>query len=443
MSREGKSALFEVKNVAAGSPAALAGIQPGDQIISINGEPLIDYVDYVYFCAQEKLRFYVLRGGRKLKIRARNDDGGDLGLEFTQPLLGKKRVCGNRCIFCFVEQLPKGMRRSLYIKDEDWRYSLVFGNYVTLSDIGKKEFRRILKRKASPLNISVHTVDEALRRHMLGNPRGLAIRPMLRKIAAAGMRFHAQAVICPGYNDGAKLEETFLFLKALYPAAMSLAVVPVGLTGHREGLTPLEPVTPEMARRTIKEVENWQKECLNSIGTRFVFASDEYYLRAGLPLPAAEEYEDYCQIENGVGLVARLLSQVDEALESAQPGSLRHVSLATGVDALPIVRELAERAGQKLGVRVSAYAVDNLTFGGGVTVAGLLGGRDFLRALEGKELGERLLIPAVALRDDGIFLDDMTLSELEEALGVPVFPAADAFDLVSCMAGQPLKEKHG
>ena len=166
-----------------------------------------------------------------------------------------------------------------------------------------------------------------------------------------------------------------------------------------------------------------------------MFASDEYYLRAGLPLPAAEEYEDYCQIENGVGLVARLLSQADEALEGAQPGSIRHVSLATGVDALPIVRGLAERAGQKLGVRVSAYAVDNLTFGGGVTVAGLLGGRDFLRALEGRELGERLLIPAAALRDDNVFLDDMTLSELEEALGVPVFPAADAFDLVSCMAG--------
>jgi putative radical SAM enzyme (TIGR03279 family) len=435
--------LFEVKSVSAGSPAALAGIQPTDNIISIDGEPLIDYVDYVYFCAQEKLRIRVLRGGKKLTLRVIKDETEDLGLEFTQPLMGKKRICGNRCIFCFVEQLPKGMRKSLYLKDEDWRYSLVFGNYVTLSDISRAEFARVLRRKASPLYISVHTVDEALRRRMLGNPDGLAIRPMLRKIAANGMSFHAQAVICPGYNDGAKLEESFRFLRALYPAAMSLAVVPVGLTGHRDGLTPLVPVSKEMAQATIKEVEKWQKECLNSIGTRFVFAADEFYLRAGWPLPSAENYEDYCQIENGVGLVAQLLDEADEAIKSVRPGGAQHVSLATGVDALPIVGDVAERAAKALGVRVSAYGVENGTFGGGVTVAGLLGGQDFLRALSGRELGERLLIPSAALRDDDVFLDNMSLSELEEALGVPVFPAANAFDLVNYIAGHPLKEKHG
>ena len=435
--------MFEVKSAAAGGPAQRAGIEPGDNIISLNGEALIDYVDYVYFCAQEKLRIRVLRDGKKLTLRVVKDEAEDLGLEFTQPLMGKKRVCGNRCIFCFVEQLPKSMRKSLYLKDEDWRYSLVFGNYVTLSDISREEFARVLRRKASPLYISVHTVDEALRRRMLGNPDGFAIRPMLRKIAANGMRFHAQAVVCPGYNDDEKLEETFRFLRSLYPAAMSLAVVPVGLTGHRDGLTPLMAVTKEMARATIKEVEKWQKECLNSIDTRFVFAADEYYLRAGLPLPPAQEYEDYCQIENGVGLVAKLLDDMDEALKDAKPGGAKHVSLATGVDALPIVESIAGRAAEALGVSVSAYGVDNLTFGGGVTVAGLLGGRDFLRALKDKPLGERLLIPAAALREDDVFLDDMSLKELEELLGVPVFPAADAFDLVDYIAGHPLKEKHG
>ena len=250
--------MFEVESAIPGGAAERAGILPGDKIKSVNGEALIDYVDYVYFCAIEKLRIRVLRGDKTMTARIVKDADEDIGLSFTQPLMGKKRICGNRCIFCFVEQLPKGMRKSLYLKDEDWRYSLVFGNYVTLSDISREEFARILRRKASPLYVSVHTVDEDLRRRMLKNTEGLAIKPMLRKMAARGMSFHAQAVICPGYNDGEKLEETFRFLRGLHPAAMSLAVVPVGLTGHREGLTALEPVSKDMALRTIKEVEKWK-----------------------------------------------------------------------------------------------------------------------------------------------------------------------------------------
>ena len=435
--------LFEVEITASGSAAERAGILPGDKIISVNGEALIDYIDYVYFCAMEKLRVRVMRGAKAMTVRIIKDADEDIGIQFTQPLMGKKRICGNRCIFCFVEQLPIGMRKSLYLKDEDWRYSLVFGNYVTLSDISREEFARILRRKASPLYVSVHTVDEELRRSMLKNMKGLAIKPMLRKMAAGGMRFHAQAVICPGYNDGEKLEETFRFLRGLHPAAMSLAVVPVGLTGYRDGLTPLEPVSKDMALRTIKEVEKWQKECLNSIGSRFVFAADEYYLKAELPLPPVENYEDFCQIENGVGLVAKLMEEAAEALETAGPGMLREVSIATGVDILPFIEDIAAKVSDKLGVKVSVYDVDNQTFGGGVTVAGLLGGRDFLRALKDKPLGERLIIPAAALREDDVFLDDMTLAELEAALGVPVMPSADAYELVEYMAGHKLKEKNG
>lgn len=435
--------LFEVASAAPGSAAEQAGILPGDKIISVNGESLIDYVDYVYFCSLEKLRVRLMRRDKRLTARIVKDADEDLGLQFTQPLMGKKRTCGNRCIFCFVEQLPKGMRKSLYLKDEDWRYSLVFGNYVTLSDISREEFARILRRKASPLYVSVHTVDEELRRRMLKNMKGLPIKPMLKKMAARGMRFHAQAVICPGYNDGEKLAETFRFLRGLHPAAESLAVVPVGLTAHRDGLTPLEPVTKDMALHIIKEVEKWQKECLNSIGSRFVFAADEYYLKAGLPLPPVEAYEDFCQIENGVGLVAKLMDEADEALETAEPGDMRKVSIATGVDILPFVKDIAARASDKLGIQAAVYGVDNLTFGGGVTVAGLLGGRDFLRVLQDKPLGERLIIPAAALREDDVFLDDMTLAELEAALGVPVMPSADAFELVEYIAGQPMKEKHG
>lgn len=426
--------MFEVESVRNGSAAQRGGILPGDRIISVNGEPLLDYIDYIYFCAQRRLKIRIERQGALKTLLVLNSDEDDLGVTFTEPLLGKKRVCGNKCVFCFVHQLPKGMRKSLYVKDEDWRYSLIMGNYVTLSTISDDEVKRIIKRKASPLYISVHTVDEAQRRLMLGNENAVPIRPLLKKLASHGIRFHAQAVICPGFNDAERLEDTIRFLIRLYPAAASLAVVPVGLTGHRERLTPIEPVSQGMARETIKTVEKWQKECLNSIGTRFVFASDEFYIRAGLPLPPAEDYETFDQIENGVGLVATLLSEAEEALESCK-GEGADVSLATGEDAYPFIESIAKRAAERSGARVRVYAAKNLTFGGAVTVAGLLAGRDFVDALKGKDLGSKLLIPAAALRDDNVFLDDMTLGELSQTLGVRVEPVCDGYQLVSQICG--------
>ncbi len=426
--------MFEVKSVGKDSAAQRGGLLPGDIIVKINGEPLLDYVDYIYFCAQRRLKLSIERGGTQKTLRIVNSKEEDLGISFTEPLLGKKRVCGNKCVFCFVHQLPKGMRKSLYVKDEDWRYSLIMGNYVTLSMISKDEISRIIRRKASPLYISVHTVDEKLRREMLGNEQAVPIRPLLRKFAANGIRFHAQAVICPGLNDGPRLEETIRFLKRLHPAAASLAIVPVGLTGHRKGLPELEAVSQSVAEDTIKVVEKWQKECLNSIGTRFVFASDEFYIRAGRQLPPAQSYESFDQIENGVGLVATLLSEADEALENCE-GTGGDLSLATGEDAHPYIESIAKRAAQRSGARVRVYAVKNLTFGGAVTVAGLLAGRDFVAALKGKDLGQKLLIPASTLRDDNVFLDDMTLEGLSEALGIRVEPVCDGYQLVAKVCG--------
>ena len=426
--------MFEVKSVGKDSAAQRGGLLPGDIIAKINGEPLLDYVDYIYFCAQRRLKLSIERGGTQKTLHIVNSQEEDLGISFTEPLLGKKRVCGNKCVFCFVHQLPKGMRKSLYVKDEDWRYSLIMGNYVTLSTISKDEISRIIRRKASPLYISVHTVDEKLRREMLGNEKAVPIRPLLKKFAAQGIRFHAQAVICPGLNDGPRLEETIRFLKRLHPAAASLAIVPVGLTGHRKGLPELEPVSQDVAEDTIKVVEKWQKECLNSIGTRFVFASDEFYIRAGMQLPPAQSYESFDQIENGVGLVATLLSEADEALENCE-GTGGDLSLATGEDAHPYIESIAKRAAQRSGARVRVYAVKNLTFGGAVTVAGLLAGRDFVAALKGKDLGQKLLIPASTLRDDNVFLDDMTLEGLSEALGIRVEPVCDGYQLVAKVCG--------
>lgn len=406
-----------------------AGLRAGDKIISVNGEPLIDYIDYVWLSAKRRLKFRVQRGSGTLTLRMAKDEGEDLGLEFTQPLMGKKRVCGNRCVFCFVDQLPKGMRRSLYLKDEDWRWSILTGSYVTLTDIGREEIRRILKRGAGPLYVSVHTVDEALRRRITGNPRGQRIRPLLRALKARGIRFHAQAVICPGWNDGDKLEETFRFLKRLYPAAQSLAVVPVGLTAHRQGLTQISPVTPQQALYTVKEVEKWQQACLNSMGTRFVFAADEYYLRAGLPLPDADSYEDYPQLENGVGLIAKLMSGADEALMSCRKSG-RHISVVTGVDACPLISQLAKRASAACGAHIDVYCAENQTFGRSITVAGLLCGADIEAAVKGKPLGEALLVPESAVRE-GVFLDDMTVEQLSEKLGVPVIPAGDMAQMIA------------
>lgn len=418
--------MFEVKSVR--GAAQEAGLRAGDNIISVNGEPLIDYIDYVWFSGKTRLKFRVQRGEEKLTLRMDKEESEDLGLEFSQPLLGKKRVCGNRCVFCFVDQLPRGMRRSLYIKDEDWRWSVLAGGYVTLTDIGKDEINRILRRGASPLYVSVHTVDETLRKQMLGNDAGLLIQPLLKKLKSRGIRFHAQAVICPGMNDGKKLEETFRFLRGLYPAAQSLAVVPVGLTAHRQGLEPISPVTREMAQSTVKEVEKWQKECLNSIGTRFVFAADEYYLKAGLPLPDSDSYEDYPQIENGVGLIAKQQAEADEAFaECRGPG--RHVSIVTGVDAYPLITQMAKRAEQACGAHIDVYCAENGTFGKSITVSGLLGGADIARAAEGNTLGEALLLPGNCVRED-VFLDDMTVAQLSERLGVPVHPVVDMAQLI-------------
>lgn len=421
--------MFEVNSAEPGSPAKRAGIMPGDRIVSVNGEELIDYIDYVFFSAKKRLSIVVSRQGALTTLRVIKSEDEPLGLDFTQPLLGRKRVCGNKCVFCFVDQLPENMRRTLYVKDEDWRYSLVMGNYVTLSAIDEEDIDRIIRRKASPLYISVHTVDEGLRQKMLGNPAAVPIGPLLKRFADRGISFHAQTVVCPGYNDGDKLEQTYELLRKLHPAAVSLAIVPVGLTEHRHGLAHIEPVSRKGAQEIIMRVDKWQKECLNKLKTRFVFAADELYVKAGAALPPAQDYESFPQIENGVGMMSRFLCEAEQATAGAR--AKRRVSIATGEDAYTFIKEFSERLE---GEKPLVYAVKNFTFGGGVTVAGLLGGRDYLAALSGKELGEALLISADSLRE-GVFLDDMALGELEASLGVKIFPVADGYEFADIITG--------
>ncbi|MBT3319140.1 MAG: DUF512 domain-containing protein [Clostridia bacterium] len=421
--------MFEVSRVTENGVAQRFGIQKGDRIVSINGEKLIDYIDYVYFCAEEKLKFVVLRGDKRKVVRVVKSSDEDLGLDFTKPLLGNKRVCGNKCVFCFVDQLPKGMRKSLYVKDEDWRYSFVMGNYVTLATIKESEVKRIIKRKVSPIFVSVHTVDEELRRKMLGNERAMAIKPMLRRFAGAGISFHAQAVVCPGQNDGEKLSETIEFLWSLQPNCMSLAVVPVGLTDFREGLVQIPQISAHMAAQTILKVASKQKECLNSTGTRFVFAADEYYIKAGEAIPSYESYESFDQIENGVGMAAKFTHECEE---QGELDAKRRFSVATSVDFYPYIQKIVDGAG---GQSIDVHAVENLTFGERITVAGLLSGSDYLNALTGKDLADTLLISADSLKDGRVFLDDMTLKQLEDKLKVKIVPTRDGAHFAQTING--------
>lgn len=424
--------MFEVKSVKKNSPAERCGIMAGDSIVSVNGEELTDYIDYIFFCAEKRLNIKAGRSGRPISFKIRKEEQEDPGLDFTRPMLGNKRVCSNKCIFCFVDQLPKGMRKSLYIKDEDWRYSLIMGNFVTLSSTSEEEIKRIIRRKASPLYISVHTVDEELRRQMLGNRNSNPIKPILKKFSAHGIGFHSQVVVCPGFNDKEMLEETYRFLKSLHPAALSLAIVPVGLTAYRQGCKDISPVTKKDAEEIIGRVENWQKECLNSMNTRFVYAADELYIRAGLLLPPTEEYEAYPQIENGVGLLRKFTDEAESAAKTVKgQTSGTRISVATGEDAYPFIKETADKL---TGGEAAVYMVKNITFGGGVTVSGLLAGKDYLAALSGKDLGEALLISADSLRE-GVFLDDMKLTGLEEALNVKIIPIADGYEFAQLLCG--------
>ncbi len=411
--------MFEVSRVDANSVAQRFGIQKGDKIVSINGEKLIDYIDYVYFCAKEKLKIVLMRGEERIRVCIRKDFSQELGLDFTTPLIGDKRVCGNKCVFCFVDQLPKGMRKSLYLKDEDWRYSFLMGNYVTLSTIGESEVKRIIKRKVSPIFVSVHTVDEAQRRAMLGNKNAMAIAPMLKRFVRKGISFHAQAVVCPGLNDGAKLEQTIDFLRSLYPRCISLAVVPVGLTDFREGLSQIPQVDAQMAQQTILMVATKQKSCLNSIGSRFVFAADEYYVKAGMPIPPYESYEAFDQLENGVGMIAKFLHECES---EGGLNAKKRFSVATGEDFYPYMKELAQNAS---GEKPDVHVVKNTTFGERITVTGLLSGGDYYKALGGKKLCDTLLISADCLKDGQVFLDDMTIEQLSGKLDVKIVPIKD------------------
>ena len=409
----------------------LAGVRAGDRLLSIDGKTVEDVLDYDFYLSFAPVTLeFSCRGGKTRRVRV---DSADTGLSFETYLMDKQQHCKNKCIFCFIDQLPKGMRDSLYFKDDDSRLSFLFGNYITLTNLSEHEIARIIEMHISPINISVHTMDPALRVRMMGNPRaGEALR-VLERFAKAGIAMNAQLVLCPGINDGEALDFSLRELAKLYPAMQSVAAVPVGLTRYREGLFPIEPYTAETAGETLDRIARFSEAFRKAHGVGFCYPSDEFFLKAGRALPDAAYYDGYPQLDNGVGLWTSLRDEFYEALrESAPVRGRRRVTLATGKAAFPLMRELCAAASEKCGVEARVIPIENRFFGEHITVAGLLTGRDLLEQLEGEDLGDALLIPLVMTIDytsrsteNNKFLDDITVKEAQARLGVPVLPTGN------------------
>jgi putative radical SAM enzyme (TIGR03279 family) len=412
-----------VARIRPGSAGASAGLRAQDRILAINGAPLRDAVDFHFSAGDERLRIELEREGAPRTVELRRRRGLDLGVELEAPQPRDIATCANKCVFCFIHQLPKGMRKSLYVKDDDYRLSFLHGNYITLTDLEDAELARIETQRLSPLYVSVHATDPALRHALLGAPRvSRPILPVMARLARAGIRMHAQIVLCPDLNDGAHLRRTVLDLAELYPAVATTAIVPVGLTRHRERLPQLRALTPEEARGLVDEVAGWQEALRSRLGTRFVFLGDEIYLLAGADVPPAPAYEGFAVVEDGVGLVRRFEDGFARLRRRIAPatGRPRPVTVVTGEMFAPRLRRLLGSLGVA-GVAADVVPVVNEFFGSRIAVAGLLTGQDIVRQLARRPLGAQVLLPGVAVREtDGVLLDDLTPSDLSRALGTPV-----------------------
>lgn len=412
---------------------------PGDELVAINGHKIIDVLDYKFYSYEKQLILQLTTPEGKTKlVMLKKGEGGDAGLEFETYLMDSPRSCANSCIFCFVDQMPQGLRPSLYFKDDDARLSFLMGCYITLTNLSKREIQRIIDLRVSPVNISVHTTNPELRRRMLKNPRAGECVDIMRRFARAGIKMNCQIVCCPGWNDGAELERSMRGLYELCPAVSSVAVVPVGLTKHREGLDKITPFTPEHAAETIELVTHFGELCLAERGERVFYCSDEMYLTAGLALPPDEFYGDYPQLENGVGMLRLLETEFRAALRVSEEADGVPFAIACGTAAAPTLEKLLCTAREKYAnIDGRVYPIYNDFFGRSVTVSGLVTGGDLIGQLRGRALGQRLLISSSMLRHEEMdFLDGITLEQASEALGVPVCPiAGDGGELCDAVLG--------
>lgn len=401
-----------------GSIAEELGIEPGDALVSINGRPVADVLDYRFLLYQDALEVqFVSPTGQELTAEIEKEYDEDLGLIFERPLMDRPKACHNKCIFCFIDQLPPDVRKTMKFKDDDWRLSFLQGNYTTLTNVSDTELQRIIEQHISPLFISVHTMDPALRVKMTSNPKAAKIREQLSRLQVGGIDFHVQIVLCPGVNDGEALQYTLTELAEFRPACLDVAMVPVGLTQYRDGLYPLTSFTKQTCREAIRLVEAFAQ----TLPEPFAYLSDEFYVQAELPPPPFAYYKDFELTEDGIGLMRYLEDTVDRALAKAKPARPYRGTIATGQAAYPLLCRIAEKCSQRLGIELRVVRVENRFFGERITVAGLLTGQDLYRALKKEDLGEIVYISRSTQRaDEDVFLDDMSLLELQQALGVPV-----------------------
>ena len=410
-----------IKDVIKSSPAYKKGIKAGDTLLKISGHEITDFLDYQFYTKDSKISLVYESGGKTKALWIKKSEDEDLGLTFETYLMDKERHCKNKCIFCFIDQNPKGLRESIYFKDDDSRLSFLFGNYITLTNLSERDVEKIIEMHISPVNVSVHTMNKELRVHMMKNKNAGESLGILHRLAENGIAINTQLVLCPGINDGEELRYSLRKLGELGESLQSIACVPVGVTKYREGLFDMPEYTKETAGEVIDIVNEYGEKFKEKYGTRLVYAADEFYLKSGREMPDGEYYETYCQIENGVGMWTSLkeefLDEIDSC-EDADPET--HLSVATGAAAYPLIKELAEIFMSKYNKsKIDVYEIKNDFFGHSITVAGLITGKDLINQLKGMPLAEKLAIPSVMLRSEGdLFLDSVSTKEVEEALGV-------------------------
>ncbi|HWP96621.1 MAG TPA: DUF512 domain-containing protein [Syntrophomonadaceae bacterium] len=413
----------KIKDVVVGGIAEEMDLAPGDQLIEINGHPILDILDYQFYSQEENLTLEIKKeDGEEWILEIDRDYDEDLGLIFDGVVFDRMKVCQNRCVFCFVDQLPQGMRETLYTKDDDYRYSFLYGNFITLTNMKEKDWEKILALRLSPLYVSVHCLRPDLRAVMLGSKKGGLIKDQLQRLKEAGIEVHTQIVLCPGYNDGEILAETIEGLAAFYPSLRSVGIVPVGLSAHRQELPQISPISPEEAEEVIDSIQVYHDRFRREWGRGFVYLADEFFIKTERDIPGTDYYDDFCQIENGIGLARVLLDEFAE-LEPSLPDEIskREVYIITGEAAFHVLDPLVKRLNRIHGLRVNLLPVANRFFGGGVTVTGLITGHDIMQVLKREYIGKRVIVPGVVLKEGvHIFLDDMSLEQLEKESGASI-----------------------